>query len=72
MSQPASGLTTSEKERRSNYGLVTEYNPKGFYPIHYQGKYLLIAPLPDNTTASMVFPMEYASSPKELTIIPRQ
>ena len=72
MSQPASGLTTSEKERRSNYGLVTEYNPKGFYPIHYQGKYLLIAPLPDNTTASMVFPMEYASSPKELTIIPKQ
>lgn len=71
MSQPSSDMTPAERQRRANYGLVTDYNPKGFYPLMYQGRCLLIAPLPDNSTSRMVFPLEYGSDPAELCLTPR-
>ena len=71
MSQPSSDMTPAERQRRANYGLVTDYNPKGFYPLMYQGHCLLIAPLPDSSTSRMVFPLEYGSDPAELCLTPR-
>lgn len=71
MSQPSSDMTPAEQLRRANYGLVTDYNPKGFYPLMYQGRCLLIAPLPDEATSRMVFPLEYGPDPAELCLTPR-
>jgi len=70
MSKPSSDMTADEQTRRANYGLVTDYNPMGFYPLLYKGKYFFIAPLPDSTTSRMVFPLEYGSAPREVTLIP--
>ena len=71
MSLPSSDMTPAERQRRANYGLVTDYNPKGFYPLMYQGHCLLIAPLPDSSTSRLVFPLEYGSDPAELCLTPR-
>ena len=71
MSQPSSDMTPAERQRRANYGLVIDYNPKGFYPLMYQGRCLLIAPLPDSSTSRLVFPLEYGSDPAELCLSPR-
>lgn len=70
MSDPTTAMDAHEQARRRNYALVTDYNPKGFYPILYQGRCWLIAPQPDSTVSRMVFPLDYSQSPTELTLTP--
>ena len=68
MADPDKALTVAERERRHNYGLITDYTPQGFYPLSYQGLNLLVFPLMDNTTSRIVFPLDYDVSWGEVTI----
>lgn len=68
MADPDKALTVAERERRHNYGLITDYTPQGFYPLSYQGHNFLIFPLMDSTTSRIVFPLDYDLSRGEVTI----
>lgn len=64
------GMTDREMKRRTDYGLVTDYNPRGFFPLLYQGQTLLIFPLIDRHTSHIVFPIALGSSAPEVTLTP--
>lgn len=68
MTDPDEAMSPAERERRHNYGLITDYTPQGFYPLSYQGLNLLVFPLMDNTTSRIVFPLDYDVSRDEVTI----
>lgn len=61
-------MSAHERERRENYGLVTDYNPQGFYPLRYQGRSLLIFPLVDSHTSRVVFPVELGLDAAEASL----
>lgn len=65
---PDVAMPPSERERRRNYGLVTDYSPRGFYPLSYQGENVLIFPKMDSATSRIVFPLAYDVSLGEVTI----
>jgi hypothetical protein len=64
------GMTEREMKRRTDYGLVTDYNPRGFFPLRYQGRTLLIFPLINSQTSHIVFPMALGSKAPEVTLTP--
>ena len=64
------GMTEREMKRRTDYGLVTDYNPRGFFPLRYQGRTLLIFPLINSQTSHVVFPMALGSKAPEVTLTP--
>ena len=66
----ATGMTEREMKRRTDYGLVTDYNPRGFFPLRYQGRTLLIFPLIDRYTSHVVFPVALGSRAPEVTLTP--
>ena len=66
----ATGMTEREMKRRTDYGLVTDYNPRGFFPLRYQGRTLLIFPLIDRHTSHVVFPVALGSRAPEVTLTP--
>ena len=47
-------LDQEEQERRRNYGISADFTPQGYYPLYYQGKQLLICPLPTDDVSSIV------------------
>ena len=65
---PSEGLTQEEKERRTNYGLTTEYNPMGFFPLRYQGHILLVLPMPTQDVTHIVIPLGTEPDDGEVTI----
>jgi hypothetical protein len=56
-------LSQEELQRRQDYGLTTAYEPKGFFPLEYQGKRYLILPVPDSTIAQIEIPMDITPNP---------
>lgn len=61
-------LDAQEVERRRNYAISAEYTPLGYYPLRYQGKHLLICPLPEDDVASIVISFEGDISEGEMTL----
>ena len=57
-------LTPRELQRRQDYGLNINYEPKGFYPLEYQGQRYLILPVPDSTITRIEIPMDITPKPK--------
>lgn len=68
MSSTEAGMSPQELERRRNYGLITDYNPQGFFPIAYQGKRWILLPPMDDATSRIVFPLGYNESCGEVTL----
>lgn len=66
----ATGMTEHEMKRRTDYGLVTDYNPQGFFPLRYQGHTLLIFPKFDRQTSHIVFPVALGLGAPEVTLTP--
>lgn len=56
-------LTQEELQRRQDYGLNINYEPKGFYPLEYQGQRYLILPVPDSTITRIEIPMDITPNP---------
>ena len=56
-------LSQEELQRRQDYGLTTAYEPKGFFPLEYQGKRYLILPVPDSTITQIEIPMDITPNP---------
>lgn len=56
-------LTQEERQRRQDYGLNINYEPKGFYPLEYQGKRYLIIPVPDSTITRIEIPLDITPDP---------
>ena len=56
-------LTQEELQRRQDYGLTFDYEPKGFYPMEYQGRHYLILPVPDSTITRIEIPMDITPNP---------
>jgi hypothetical protein len=67
--QTTQSLDAEELERRSNYGLTTEYSPMSYYPVEYQGKHLLICPLITDDISRVVISLDGELSQGELTFI---
>lgn len=66
---PGNGaLTPEELAYRRRYGLITEYNYKGFYPLRYDGEILLVFPLMDRSISHVVFPLAEGRHSDEATI----
>lgn len=61
-------LTDDELAYRRKYGIVTDYTPRGFYPLRYQGRLLLVFPLMEKNILRVVFPVEGGKSPAEATV----
>ena len=61
-------LDEKEVERRRNYAISTDYTPLGYYPLRYQGKHLLICPLPEKDVSSVVISFEGDVSEGEMTL----
>ena len=64
------GMSAEEKNRRESYGLVTDYNPCGFFPLRYQGRTILIMPFMSNHTSRVVFPIALGFDAPEVTLFP--
>lgn len=64
-------LTDEEMDRRRNYGLTTDYNPMGFFPLRYQGHILLVMPVPTPDCTRIVIPLGLNSGDPEVTLTPR-
>ena len=61
-------LSPDELERRVNYGLTREYDPQGFYPLRYQGRILLVMPLPTPDVTHIVIPLGIDQDSPEVTL----
>lgn len=60
-------ISPEEAQRRKDYGINIDYEPRGFYPIEYQGKcYLISAPL-GKDVKKMVFPITLPPDPEEIS-----
>lgn len=68
---PDEALTEQEHQRRQEYGLTTTFSPMGFFPISYQGRNLLILPLPDSTVTSISIPLDITRRPVTVTLTPQ-
>ena len=64
-------LSQDEMQRRVNYGLTTDYNPVGFFPLRYQGRILLILPQFTWDISHIVIPLGMEPDAPELTLTPR-
>lgn len=58
----------TDMARRHRYGLPTDYDPHGFYPIVYQGQCYLITDVTDPFDVKMVFPLSMPPAPQEITL----
>jgi len=66
----SNNLSQDEMQRRVNYGLITNYNPMGFFPLRYQGHILLVLPLPTVDISHIVIPLGMDPGSPELTLTP--
>ena len=53
----ADAMSPQELSRRLDYGLVTDYDPQGFFPLRYQDRLLLILPMPTQAISRIVIPL---------------
>lgn len=60
-------LDPEEAQRRKDYGINIDYEPRGFYPIEYQGKCYLISASLGADDHKVVFPMNLPPDSKEFS-----
>ncbi|MBR5170918.1 MAG: hypothetical protein IKW85_10175 [Muribaculaceae bacterium] len=72
LAAPDKAMSDDEKRFRGNHGLSTDFEPRGFYPLYYQGKQLLVFPLIDDATSHIVFQLDYNSDKGEMTLSRKQ
>jgi hypothetical protein len=63
-----SALSQEEMEFRNNYGLFTDHTPKGFYPLRYQDRLLLIFPSVSDSVEHIEFPIDNLEPPTQVTL----
>lgn len=54
-----SALRKEDVQFRETYGLISDYEYKGFYPLYFQGRQLLILPLINDATTRIEVPLDY-------------
>ena len=60
-------IDPEEAQRRKDYGINIDYEPRGFYPLEYQGKCYLISSSLGAGDHKVVFPMNLPPDPKEFS-----
>ena len=60
-------IDPEEAQRRKDYGINIDYEPRGFYPLEYQGKCCLISASLGAGDHKVVFPMNLPPDPKEFS-----
>lgn len=68
LTKPESSLSAEEKRFRDRHGLSADFEPRGFFPLYYQGKHLLVFPLMDDDISHISFQLGYNSDQGELTL----
>ena len=68
LATPETAMSDDEKRFRGNHGLSTDFEPRGFYPLYYQGRQLLVFPLIDDAVSRISFQLGYNSDQGELTL----
>ena len=63
-----SALSQEEMEFRNNYGLFTDHTPKGFYPLRYQDRLLLIFPSVSDSVEHIEFPIDNLEPPTQVAL----
>lgn len=61
-------LSSQELSRRQDYGLITDYDPQGFFPLRYNGRIMLIMPMPTQAISHIVIPLGIEPGSPELTL----
>ena len=61
-------LSSQELSRRQDYGLVTDYDPQGFFPLRYKGRIMLIMPMPTRAISHIVIPLGIEPGSLEVTL----
>jgi hypothetical protein len=59
LSRPDSAMTAQERQFRTKHGLAADFEPRGFFPLYYQGRQMLVFPLIDDATSRIVFQLDY-------------
>ena len=67
-----SALHDKDVEFRNNYGFLSNFEYRGYYPLYYQGKHLLILSLIDDATTHIVVTLNNANGRSEMTLRRRQ
>ena len=62
------GLTQDEKLFRIKNGLPADFEPKGFFPLYYQGRQLLVFPLMDENMSRAVVQLDYEGDLGKMTL----
>ena len=58
-SNSSTHLTKEESEFRRRHALQDSGEPFGYYPLRYQGKVMLVLPLPSDRDSCLVLPLHY-------------
>ena len=54
-----SALRKEDVQFRETYGLISDFEYKGFYPLYFQGRQLLVLPLINDATTRIELPLDY-------------
>ena len=57
--QADSALRQEDVKFRETYGLISDFEYKGFYPLYFQGRQYLILPLINDATTRIEVPLDY-------------
>ena len=68
LSQPDETLSEEDRQFRANRGMDASFNTKGFYPLYYQGKHLLVFPLVTEATSHIVIQLDYDHLMGDMTL----
>jgi hypothetical protein len=68
LNQPDETLTEEDRQFRADRGLDESFEIKGFYPLYYQGKHLLVFPLVDDATSHIVIQLDYDHLMGDMTL----
>ena len=66
--QPGESLSEEDRRFRAERGLDDSFELKGFYPLYYHGRQLLVFPLIDDATSHIVIQLDYDHEMGEMTL----
>ena len=66
--QPDETLSEEDKQFRADHGLDQSFELRGFYPLYYQGKHLLVFPLVNPSTSHIVIQLDYDHLMGDMTL----
>ncbi len=66
--QADSALSAEDVKFRETYGLSSNYEYKGFYPLYFKGRQLLILPRIDDATTRIEVPLDYNRGMGKMTL----